>query len=340
MPIGGGDGGAAIPLATGRPKPQAIAVDGLDVYWLEPGATTSGALRSCPLAGCPGNTPKVVYGMLGPPYGLALDSTNVYLTTSAGRPGAVLRQVHGREQHPRRLAGRAVGHRREGRESLLGHRRRRRVFIQVIGLTAGGTSSHVATTMGAPQAVAADAVNVYWSDNSPGLSVTTLGPVDSLRGRWMPAAQRASSSPSSARTRRRPTSRHRLAVRLLDRDGCRQILRAWRSEPPLTACESASARSRSASSSGAPAWRGLAHRARHLGDVALVLGEQRLDLRLDARAFLGLTRVGGGRYRLAACRVGDGRRCRWDFSTIFPLPASVAARARHCRSSRTLSGHV
>jgi hypothetical protein len=32
--------------------------------------------------------------------------------------------------------------------------------------------------MGAPQAVAADAVNVYWNDNSPD-PITTLGPVDS-----------------------------------------------------------------------------------------------------------------------------------------------------------------
>src|SRR6202030_2042577 len=84
VPIGGSDAGAAIPLATGRPKPQAIAVDGLDVYWLEPGVTSDGALLSCPLSGCPSNTPRVVFGMLALPYGLALDNTNAYLTTSAG----------------------------------------------------------------------------------------------------------------------------------------------------------------------------------------------------------------------------------------------------------------
>ena len=175
VPIGGGDGGAPIALATGRPKPQAIAVDGLDVYWLEPGATTSGALLSCPLAGCPSNTPKVIYGMLALPYGLALDATNVYLTTSAG--GQVLSFAKS-----------------TGASNILADSQDEPSGIAVIGgsvywattgggliqatPTAGGTSSHVATTMGAPQAVAADAVNVYWSDNSPD-PVTTLGPVDS-----------------------------------------------------------------------------------------------------------------------------------------------------------------
>jgi hypothetical protein len=175
VPIGGGDAGAAIPLATGRPKPQAIAVDGLDVYWLEPGATTTGALLSCPLAGCPSNVPNVVYGMLALPYGLALDSTNVYLTTSAGGQVLSFSKSTGAsniltdsQDEP---AGITVSNGKVYWATTGGG------LIQVIPAT-GGASSHVATTMGAPQAVAADAVNVYWSDNSPD-PVTTLGPVDS-----------------------------------------------------------------------------------------------------------------------------------------------------------------
>jgi hypothetical protein len=177
IPIGGaGDGGAPTALATSRPRPQAVAVDGKQIYWLEPGATSGGGtLLSCPLGGCPANVPHVIYAAMDLPLGLALDAANVYVTTSAG--GEVLRfskatgKVTTLVTMQNLPAGIAVANGKvywaTSGDGL----------IQQVAVT-GGASSFFATTMGTPVAVAVDPANVYWNDTNPDV-VTTLGPVDS-----------------------------------------------------------------------------------------------------------------------------------------------------------------
>jgi len=171
------DGGAPsspIPLATGRPSPQNLIVDDTQVYWLEPGsAPTNGALLACPLSGCIANTPQVLADTLASPWALALDSTSVYVTASGGgqvlavdKSTGTLRVIAGMEDQPE---GIAVANGKVYWASTLAG------AIRSAPTDGDGGIDFIAVTMGSPQAVAADAVHVYWSDTHP---LMTFGPLE------------------------------------------------------------------------------------------------------------------------------------------------------------------
>jgi hypothetical protein len=174
VPVGGTDGGAPTAIATGRTKPQSIAVDGENVYWLEPGTSSDdGSILSCPPAGCPPNTPNVIYDMLALPVGLALDATSAYVTTSAG--GQVVRfdKTTGANTVLAQMQNEPAGI--TAANGMIYWATMGDGLVQFLPV-AGGTAMPVVATMGSPEVVAADAVNVYWSDANP---VSTFGPVDS-----------------------------------------------------------------------------------------------------------------------------------------------------------------
>jgi hypothetical protein len=174
VPVGGTDGGAPTVIATGRTQPQAIAVDSDNVYWLEPGTTTDdGSLLSCPLAGCPSNTPNVVYDMLALPVGLALDATNAYVTTSAGGQVISFEKATGTNTVLAQMQNEPTGI--TAANGMVYWATMGDGLVQALPTT-GGTAMPIVATMGTPDAVVADAVNVYWSDTNP---VSTFGPVDS-----------------------------------------------------------------------------------------------------------------------------------------------------------------
>ncbi len=173
--IGVSDAGAGTPLATGRQQPQSIVTDGTSVYWIEPGATDDGAILSCPLTGCPSNKPNVITNVLALPYGLALDSDNVYVTTSGGSQVLSVSKATGKTKVLVDMQNEPAGITAQNGK----------VYWVTTGdglvnaLPAdGGEVFYVAATMGNPIGIAADSVNVYWSDSNPN-PVTTFGPVDS-----------------------------------------------------------------------------------------------------------------------------------------------------------------
>jgi hypothetical protein len=175
IPYGGvGDGGAPTPIATGRTKPASLVVDDASVYWLEPGASTEdGSVLSCPLAGCPANTPTVITDNLALPYGIAIDETNVYVTTSAGGQVIAFSKSTGKDTVLIDMQNEPAGITVQNGTvywATMGDG-----LVQAIATT-GGEPAGIAETEGSPQAVAADAVNVYWSDTAP---TGTFGPLDS-----------------------------------------------------------------------------------------------------------------------------------------------------------------
>ncbi|CAN5278762.1 hypothetical protein BH09MYX1_BH09MYX1_02930 [soil metagenome] len=71
-------GGCSVPTILGfTGVVRALALDGLTLYW----GDLSGSISSCATAGC-GNNPTIVGTGSGFPAGLALDSTDVYWTSS------------------------------------------------------------------------------------------------------------------------------------------------------------------------------------------------------------------------------------------------------------------
>jgi hypothetical protein len=176
VPLAGLDGGPATPtpIASGRPKPQSLVVDATQVYWLEPGTTpTTGALLACPLAGCPSNTPDIMVDDVALPYGLAVDSTSVYVTASGSgqiigvdKTTAAIRVIAMMQNQPE---GITVANGMVYWASNLDG------TIQAAPVAGDAGSIFIAATMGAPQSVAADAVDVYWSDTNPMFS---FGPVE------------------------------------------------------------------------------------------------------------------------------------------------------------------
>jgi hypothetical protein len=171
------DGGTAIPtpIATNRPSPQAIVVDDTQVYWLEPGSMpTNGSILSCPLSGCPSNTPHVMVDTLALPYGLALDSTSLYVTASGGG------EVYGVDKVTAKI--RIIALSQNQPEGIAVANGQVYWATNLDGLIqsapvggSGGTTKFIATTMGSPQSVAADSTKVYWSDTHP---VFTFGPLE------------------------------------------------------------------------------------------------------------------------------------------------------------------
>jgi hypothetical protein len=175
------DGGLATPtaIATGRTQPQALVVDATQVYWLEPGTTpTTGALLACPLTGCPSNTPQVLTDALALPYGLALDSKNLYVTTSAGgqvigvnKSTGAIHVIAMMQDEPEGIAvANGIVYWASTMDGT----------IQAAPADGDGGSMFIATTnMASPQAVATDGVNVYWSDTNPMFGpMFAFGPVE------------------------------------------------------------------------------------------------------------------------------------------------------------------
>jgi hypothetical protein len=171
-----GDAGAGVPIATKRPNPQSIVVDDVNVYWLELGTSTdNGFLLSCPLAGCPANTPHVISSTLGLPYGLAIDANNLYVTTAAGGQVLQFSKATGKlslladmQQTPQGIAA---------ANGLVYWATAGDGVIQAIAPD-GGSPATVAETMGIPLAIAVDPVHLFWSDTHPD-SLIPLGPVNS-----------------------------------------------------------------------------------------------------------------------------------------------------------------
>jgi hypothetical protein len=187
VPIAPDGGGSAtpIPIATSRQMPQAVVVDGSNVYWLEPGSSPSsnGALLSCPLSGCPSNVPTVLVDILADPYGLAIDSTSLYVTCSGGgqvvgidKATGTIRVLAMMQNQPE---GVAVANGMVYWATTLDG------LIQAVPVTGDAGTTFIATTMGSPQSVAADMINVYWSDTAP---VGLFGPVDSCSVTGCPPA--------------------------------------------------------------------------------------------------------------------------------------------------------
>ncbi len=73
------------PMATNLNHPFAVASDANNVYWVEfgdEGGGSNGAVKACPLSGCPASGPTVyAQGLTNPP-GIAVDAQNVYFGTS------------------------------------------------------------------------------------------------------------------------------------------------------------------------------------------------------------------------------------------------------------------
>jgi hypothetical protein len=173
---GPGDAGAPTAIATGRKRPQAIAVTATDVYWVESSSTSNGEILTCPTAGCPKNEPTVVASALASPSGLAVDADgDVYVTTSAG--GTVNRYTKSGSTWAVQVLADSLNE--PTGIALVGGT----VYWATTGTGAiesipatGGSPSILAATMGAPSAIAADAVNVYWSDSAP---IMPFGPLNS-----------------------------------------------------------------------------------------------------------------------------------------------------------------
>ena len=102
----GASGCAGSPVVVGAASPstRVLAVDAHDVYWIDSGDPpppntigpyTKGAIRSCPLSGCPagGSTVLAAYPSWLPGAALAVDGSNAYWTTedAAGEWGQIVR---------------------------------------------------------------------------------------------------------------------------------------------------------------------------------------------------------------------------------------------------------
>jgi hypothetical protein len=119
-------GGKTTRLATGHVA-EGIAVDATNVYWVDSGGQSPGALMTLPIRG---GTARALATGLAEPTGLAIDSTNAYITTgfSSSSPGTILR----------------------------------------VPLT-GGSVTVLADGQDQPSGIAVDATSVYWTTlaNSP-----------------------------------------------------------------------------------------------------------------------------------------------------------------------------
>ena len=142
--------GAPVVIGTASQRTMVLAVDAHDVYWIDPGEpvppktfgpNTHGAIRACPLSGCPagGSTVLAAYPTWLSGAALAVDGSNLYWTTEdgAGDYGEVVRC------------------------SLGG---------------CGGKPTPLATTdtrqRVATRGLALDATNVYWTDPGTGQVLT------------------------------------------------------------------------------------------------------------------------------------------------------------------------
>ena len=152
IPIGGG---TVTTLASEQNYPDSIAVDDANVYWAN---QTTGRLRKTGLAGGP---PVDVFSATGfAIYGVAVDATHVYWTGSdklfampvAGGAPATL----------------ASGLDAPGGIALVGDEVVVRVAQAIDQVPTAGGAVTVVTTAQKPQAIAADAANVYWTESDSG----------------------------------------------------------------------------------------------------------------------------------------------------------------------------
>jgi sugar lactone lactonase YvrE len=83
-------------VAVGQDMAFSVAADGENLYWIASGtsAAATGALRMCPLAGCPGTGPVTLASDLAYPIDLVVDSDAIYVTIfglDSAVDGAVLK---------------------------------------------------------------------------------------------------------------------------------------------------------------------------------------------------------------------------------------------------------
>ncbi len=91
------DGGLTMTeVAVGQDMAFSVAADGENLYWVASGTTAAatGALRMCPLAGCPGTGPITLASELAYPIDLVVDANAIYVTVfglDSAADGAVLK---------------------------------------------------------------------------------------------------------------------------------------------------------------------------------------------------------------------------------------------------------
>jgi hypothetical protein len=75
-------------LSAGLDSPAAITSDSARVYWVETGSgLANGAVRACPLDGCPEGGPIVYATGLAQPMQLAVDESNIYFSLAGNGTG-------------------------------------------------------------------------------------------------------------------------------------------------------------------------------------------------------------------------------------------------------------